>query len=67
MFFSAVGKAFKRFWLVGVAVACVTGLGLYARLGTVSFADADAGAVAGACMLAILLIGVPLELGKRKQ
>ena len=65
MVFSAVGKAFKRFWLVGVAVACVTGLGLYARLGTVSFADA--GAVAGACMLAILLIGVPLELGKRKQ
>ncbi len=65
MVFSAVGKAFERFWLVGVAVACVTGLGLYARLGTVSLADA--GAVAGACMLAILLIGVPLELGKRKQ
>ena len=65
MFFSAVVNAFKRFWLAGVVAACVACFSLNFRLGHLSLMNILA--IAGVTLLAVFLVGVPLEYSKRKS
>lgn len=65
MFFSAVVNTLRKFWLTAVAVSVVACFGLYFRLGSLSVMNVFA--IAGVSVLAVFLLGIALELGRRKK